>query len=117
MTDTSRPSNSKPWSSCAEVPQKEMGIRGLDPMKWEFYRDVLLRLQQTKDGTAIRYLFADKTQARLYKHYVTQRVINTLGKGVLRASVRPNPTDTCYVYFARGPLYNTAPQTEAEEDR
>lgn len=112
MTEPGRTGTSKPWSTCTEVPQHEMGIRGVDPTKWEFYRDVLLRLQQTKDGDAIRYLFADPAQAKIYKHYVTQHIIKHLGKGVLLTSVRPNPTGTCYVYFARGPQYRTEPEEE-----
>ena len=98
--------NTKPYcASPVEVPVREMRSGSIvDKIKHDFWREVALRLEQTKPQFAVRYEFADADDAAAYQRYVMQMMRKGHGKGFVQSSKRRAEQDgVWYVYFARGP--------------
>lgn len=95
------------WSAAVEVSRQDMR-RGnpYDLAKHAFFRDVLLRLEQTRETAAIRYEFASHEEARLYKGYASSNARKELGLATTRSKLRQGSNGTWHVYFARGPKWH-----------
>lgn len=92
----------KPWSAPTEVQRSEMNTGViLDPEKYDFYLDVVRRLEQTKSNFAIQYKFSDYDTAKLYRNYTVRRIRQRRGKQSVNTSIRRNGAKETCVYFAR----------------
>lgn len=95
------------WLAAVEVSRQDMR-RGEphDLAKHAFYRDVLLRLEQTRETAAIRYEFASQEEARLYRGYAMRRIRDDIGLAAASSKSRRSSNGHVYVYFARGPKWH-----------
>jgi hypothetical protein len=101
--------NGRLWSAPVEVPASELHAGTvLDWPKYEFCRDVVRRLEQTKAGFAVAYQFASEEAARAYRGYTARRLHKDLGEGAMQSRVRRHDDGTWHVYVARGSQYETA---------
>lgn len=91
----------KPWSVAVEVHEREMRVGNpLCADRYAFYKDLRLRLEQTKPGFALRYEFKDASTARLYANYAADWFRKESINERLRYKVR-NHNGRCYLYFRR----------------
>ena len=95
------------WSAPVEVPRQEMRHNTpIDPAKHKFFRDVCLRLEQTKETAAIRYDFASREEARLYRSYAMRTIRDNIGLAAASSKLLPSNHGTVYVFFALGPKWH-----------
>jgi len=93
--------NGRLWSMPVEVAEEEMRVGNpVCTERYEFYRDVRLRLEQTKPGFALRYEFPDADTARLYATYAAEWYRKESPTYRLRYKVR-NHSSACHLYLKR----------------
>lgn len=87
------------WKAPVEVSLSEMKPNVvIDRQKFEFYRDVEMRMSQTSNA-AIRYEFADEKTAREYQLYACRVFRKKHGNGILSSRIQAQG-DVVYAYFA-----------------
>ncbi|GIV81685.1 MAG: hypothetical protein KatS3mg051_1151 [Anaerolineae bacterium] len=94
------------WKAVAEVPAEEMRRRTVIRQDlYQFYLDVVRRLERTPAHLAIRYVFADEDSAAKRRRYVQQRARSELGKSTVLSAMRRDGQEW-HVFFRRGPRWD-----------
>lgn len=75
---------------------------GRNRQKVAFAIEVALRLEQTKPGRCVQFLFADKKNALSFRDYTKQIMCKKLGVDFVVSQIVPTSDGQCWVVFTRG---------------
>lgn len=73
-----------------------------DPVKSGFAAEVQIRLEQTKPGRCVQFLFADKKTALGFRDYTKQLMCKKFGREFVVTQIVPATNGQCWVVFTRG---------------
>lgn len=77
-------------------------FRGRNPVKSGFAIEVQTRLEQTKPGRCVQFLFADKKTASGFRDYVKQIMSRKFGPDFVATQIVPAANGQYWAVFTRG---------------